>query len=63
MLYLQNWVENGIAPPDTVVQRRYDRQSPYAVQASRPMCRYPQYPRYRGSGDASDAANYACTSP
>jgi len=60
MLYLQDWVENGIAPPETVVQRRYARQAPYAVEASRPLCLYPAYPRYKGSGDPGDAANYSC---
>ncbi len=27
---------------------------------SRPLCPYPQYARYSGSGDANDAENYAC---
>ena len=27
---------------------------------SRPLCPYPQYAKYTGSGDADDAANYAC---
>jgi feruloyl esterase len=63
MLYLQNWVENGIAPPDNVIQRRYDRQAPFAAQASRPLCRYPSYPRYNGSGDANDATTYSCARP
>jgi feruloyl esterase len=63
MLHLQNWVENGIAPPDSVVQTRYDRQAPYAAQASRPMCRYPLYPRYNGSGDPNSAQSYTCARP
>lgn len=37
------------------------------VQASRPLCRFPQYPRYTGpAGDsaaAAMAANYTCTAP
>ncbi len=60
MLYLQNWVENGVVPPDAVTQGRYDRQAPNAMQAARPLCRYPQYPRYKGTGDPNDAASYAC---
>lgn len=27
---------------------------------SRPLCPYPQYAQYHGSGDVNDAANYAC---
>jgi feruloyl esterase len=60
MLYLQNRVENGIAPPDAVMQGRYDRQAPNAMQAARPMRRYPQYPRYKGTGDPNAAASYTC---
>ena len=30
---------------------------------SRPLCPYPQYARYKGSGDLKDAANWACTTP
>lgn len=60
MLYLQDWVENGIAPPQTVVQRRYARQAPFAAEASRPLCLYPTYPHYKGSGDPGDAGNYSC---
>jgi feruloyl esterase len=60
MLYLQNWVENGVVPPDAVIEGRYDRQAPNAMQAARPMCRYPQYPRYKGTGDPNAAASYTC---
>lgn len=31
-----------------------------ARRFSRPLCPYPQYARHTGSGDADDAANYAC---
>lgn len=37
------------------------------VQASRPLCRFPQYPRYTGPANdpaaAALAANYTCTTP
>jgi hypothetical protein len=35
------------------------REPPFAVQASRPMCRYPGYPHYL-EGDPKQAASYAC---
>jgi hypothetical protein len=28
---------------------------------SRPICAYPGYAKYDGSGDLKDAANWACT--
>ena len=31
-----------------------------ARRFSRPLCPYPQYAQYTGSGDTDDAANYAC---
>jgi feruloyl esterase len=30
---------------------------------SRPLCPYPQLPRYKGTGDTNDAANYSCAAP
>ncbi len=53
---LEQWREAGIAPasiPAThVSQGREDR--------SRPLCPYPGVARYKGSGDATEAVNYAC---
>lgn len=59
---LAAWVEGGQAPGD-LVQTLEDAKAPYAVASSRPLCRYPTYPRYRGSGDVKAAASYACTAP
>lgn len=33
---------------------------PFEVSASKPICRYPLYPHYRGAGDPKAAASYAC---
>ena len=30
---------------------------------TRPLCPYPQYADYKGSGDLKDGANWACKSP
>jgi feruloyl esterase len=32
-----------------------------AVTQTRLMCRYPNYPRYNGSGDVNSAASFTCT--
>jgi feruloyl esterase len=60
---LEDWVENGVTPPDAPVQRLMDRKAPYTVMSSRPLCRFPKYPRYTGTGDAKQADNYVCTNP
>ncbi|HXI32288.1 MAG TPA: tannase/feruloyl esterase family alpha/beta hydrolase [Vicinamibacterales bacterium] len=52
---LERWVEKGIAP---------DRMMGTGAQGlSRPLCPYPQYAAYKGTGDLKDAANWACTAP
>lgn len=57
---LDRWVTAGNAPADALVQTVKAPLAPFTVQASRPMCRYPNYPRYTG-GDRLQAASYTCT--
>jgi feruloyl esterase len=52
------WADRGIAP-DALVQVAQDPKPPFAVTASRPMCRYPAWPRYN-EGSPKDAASFAC---
>ena len=59
---MENWVEKGVAPPDAPVQTLEELNPPYKVLRSRPLCRYPQYPRYK-SGDPDLATSYRCTAP
>lgn len=53
---LENWVERGL-PPATVtafdaVAGTYGR--------TRPLCEYPSYPKYKGSGSLDAAVNFSC---
>lgn len=57
---MTDWVERGIVPPDAPVLSAKSRQPPYAVTATRPMCRYPLYPRYDGRGDLKRAESFVC---
>jgi tannase/feruloyl esterase len=57
---LDEWVESGKAP-DTLVQVSQQMNMPFTVHSSRPMCRYPLYPRYDGRGDPSQASSFTCT--
>jgi feruloyl esterase len=59
---IEAWVENGKTPPDALVQTVKANQAPYTVERSKPLCRYPNYPRYTG-GDADKAESYVCTAP
>jgi len=70
------WVENGV-PPRRIVAANHNVSSPFPsgglfdagvarnfpAGGTRPLCPYPQIPRYAGSGSTSDAANFACVTP
>ncbi len=58
---LDAWVTTGAAPADPLVQTSLDAN--FNVTLSRPMCRYPTYPRYNGTGDVNASANFTCTAP
>lgn len=53
---LENWVELGAAPGTRTVMdtnaQTYGR--------TRPLCQYPSWPKYKGSGSADAAINYSC---
>jgi feruloyl esterase len=49
-----DWVESAKAPERVVATGKS------APGESRPLCPFPQYAQYNGSGDARDAANYSC---
>lgn len=56
---VDNWSEDGLAPPDDPTVTFQDRTPPFALKTSLPMCRYPTTPHYV-SGDPARAASYAC---
>jgi Tannase and feruloyl esterase len=58
---LEGWVEKGVTP-EVIPQTLMDSTPPYTLQRSRPLCRYPSYPRYKG-GDADRLESYVCTKP
>jgi len=57
---LDGWVESSKAPGE-LMQVTQDTKAPFKVAASRPMCLYPSYPRYKGEGDPNEASSFACT--
>ena len=54
---LENWVEKG-QPPQSIVAK-----GAAFPGRTRPLCPYPQYAQYNGSGDSQDAANFTCRNP
>jgi feruloyl esterase len=56
---LDRWVEGG-APPEQIPASRVRNGK---VDRTRPLCAYPRYARYSGSGSMDDAANFSCVAP
>ncbi|MDA7418653.1 tannase/feruloyl esterase family alpha/beta hydrolase [Xenophilus arseniciresistens] len=55
---LEGWVENGLAPATGTVMDTVAG----TFGRTRPLCEYPSWPRYRGSGSQDAAINFSCTS-
>lgn len=53
---LERWVESGTAPGNQVTT-----DVTGVPGRTRPLCDYPQWPRYKGTGDVNLAASFACT--
>ncbi|KAF1066740.1 MAG: Mono(2-hydroxyethyl) terephthalate hydrolase [Variovorax sp.] len=56
---LENWVEKGKAPDDSLTAARLAADGK-RVEMTRPLCRYPTWPKYRGAGDQNLAASFSC---
>ena len=53
---LETWREKGQAPATIAATNKKSG-------LSRPLCAYPQYAKYTGTGDLKDAANWSCVAP
>jgi len=52
---LENWVEKSTAPVDPVAM-----DTAGVPGRTRPMCEYPKWPQYKGSGDVNVASSFSC---
>ena len=55
-----NWVEKGAAPAR--IDASASPRTTYFPGRTRPLCAYPAYARYSGTGSLEDGANFTCTS-
>jgi hypothetical protein len=60
---LERWVESGVAPTRIIATKFVADDKAKGVAMTRPLCPFPQIAKYKGSGEAADAANYACANP
>lgn len=59
-LALEEWVEKGTAP-SAIIASKLEGDAPTGkVTMTRPICVYPEEPKYKGSGDTNNAANFVC---
>lgn len=59
---LEAWVEQGQAPADKLTVVKKDTTTPFATTATRPLCRFPTWPKYT-AGDVNNPASFTCTAP
>lgn len=57
--YLERWVEQGL-PPTSILAEHLTGTT---VDRTRPLCPYPAFAVYKGSGSTDDAANFECQEP
>ena len=53
---LEDWVERGLAPSTAIVSDAV----PGTYGRTRPLCQYPAWPKYKGSGSVDASVNYSC---
>jgi feruloyl esterase len=56
---LENWVEKGMAPSRIESTQLEDGE----VTRTRPLCKYPDVPKYSGTGSTDDARSFECVKP
>ena len=53
-----DWVEKGVAP-DTIAAKALPANT-FMPNRTRPLCAYPQFAKYKGSGNVEDASSFVC---
>ncbi|MEN9865183.1 MAG: hypothetical protein RL748_773, partial [Pseudomonadota bacterium] len=53
---LERWVEQGLSPKNQIVEDK----NVLPLVRTRPLCEYPGWPRYNGSGNVNQASSFHC---
>jgi feruloyl esterase len=60
---LDRWVESRDAP-DKIIATKYVNDDPtQGIAFQRPLCPFPQFAKYKGTGGTTSAASFACVKP
>jgi feruloyl esterase len=58
LVALEGWVEGGVAPQDNIIVTDTNAG---ALNRTRPLCRFPTWPKYKGLGDPNLASSFTCS--
>jgi feruloyl esterase len=56
IISVEQWVETGVAPDQIIASKVVN----HATTFTRPLCPYPELPRYSGAGDSTKASSFVC---
>ena len=56
------WVEQGVAPAKIIATKFVDDDPKKDIIETRPLCPYPQWAKYEGTGSTKFSANFVCES-
>lgn len=56
---IEKWVEGSVAPDNLIASKIASGSTTPVFQ--RPVCEYPKFPKYKGSGDDTKAENFTCS--
>jgi len=59
-LALVDWVEKNNAPNSIKAANHASNDLQHPPTMTRPLCTYPSFAKYKGTGDTNDAANFVC---
>ena len=59
-LALEDWVAHNKAPASITAAKYAPNDSEHHATMTRPLCTYPSFAKYKGTGDTNDAANFVC---
>jgi feruloyl esterase len=58
-----DWLNKGTSPSSQKIVAAQSTPRPGAKPIKRPLCKYPSYAKYNGTGDPSLDTSFTCTSP
>lgn len=58
-----DWIEKGVPPSQANMVATQSTPLPNEQPIRRPLCKYPEYARYNGSGDPKESSSFTCVKP